>query len=759
MTNSTIVTTNPTTNTTGANPMNTYTFSIDAVPFTVDYDSYEEAYAYSSCEQGFDQAFGEEYPEGTFMQAHLTTNKENLTMNTINMQDINASALVSTMAAELFHYNLTPIVSMQVATSFVDAAIDYMDDEEQFADEFGDNLLRSQATIRKDNKVLAMEKKDIDVVAVMNALLEAKYITEEDTIGERFIYLCSLRQEAYAPTTEAIERRFNYTDCKQDSALFREAIHALEATEYTVDEHILNVAREVNAALIELNGKHEDAEGYVVSGCEKMDKDLGYKSEFKGDRRGRMYQAACHGPNGQSSDRSRALMDLFGVPTDYDNAIVSKHIMAEIHDMVAGGVDSIKKGAKAIKDMGEVAFVVACLEDEIEYVKKPWSFIKACRIMRELKAGNKPYIGMAVGLDAKCSGPQLGALMVGDRDIAAACGFKSVDDKLDAYKLGSLSLVAAGVGVGELSRNGIKKSYMGIFYGQGWAAFQNVAQLCKDEQFELVGFLIGSVEKAIALQTAYQTNPVKARALVLEDAASANPEFNVTEAVARKFHGAISKSFGGKMSMVRRAIKDYGSFLQGRVLHSMPDGYRVEMNYKVKVNALNEVMSFDTPLYDIEVGAYKFMNFQLKTQATNTEDFARTGFVNMIQATDALMARLIVAKLNRLGAKHIISVHDCFRVNVTEMHLLEQAIQWAYQVLFGMGTNEKSKDFPMGLDILGMYFQAANNMTADDGHKVMNQDQFRATTGKRRMPKFEGMYLSEMIATLGQKNGAFYFAK
>ena len=49
--------------------------------------------------------------------------------------------------------------------------------------------------------------------------------------------------------------------------------------------------------------------------------------------------------------------------------------------------------------------------------------------------------------------------------------------------------------------------------------------------------------------------------------------------------------------------------------------------------------------------------------------------------------------------------------------------------------------------------------TLDDGHKVMNQDQFRATTGKRRMPKFEGMYLSEMIATLGQKNGAFYFAK
>ena len=686
-----------------------------------------------------------------------STTQGNNTMNTINMQDINASALVSTMAAELFHYNLSPIVSMQVATSFVDAAIDYMDDEEQFGEEFGDNLLRAVATIRKDNIVIPQVKQDVDVEAISKALLEAKYLTEEDTIGERFIYLCSLRQEAYAPTTESIERRFNYSDVKVESDLFKEAIHALEATEYTVDDHILTVARQVNAALLELNGDHKDAEGYVIAGCERMDSELAYKSEFKGDRRGRMYQAACHGPNGQSSDRSRALMNLVGVPTDYDNAMVSKHIMAEIHDMVAGGLTSIKKGAKLINEMGEVAFVVACLEGEIAEIKKPWSFIKACRIMRELKAGNKPYIGMAVGLDAKCSGPQLAALMVGDRDIAAACGFKSVDDGQDAYWLGSQSLLANNIG--ELSRGGIKKSYMGIFYGQGWAAFQDVAGLCKAEQFELLGLLMGNTAKGEALAQAFANNSVGAMKLVLQDKASDKPEFVVTEAMAKGFHAAISKSFGGKMSMVRKAIKDFGTHLTGRVLHSMPDGFRVEMNYKVKVNALNEQMNFDTPLYDIEVGTYKFMNFQLKTQATNTEDFARTGFVNMIQATDALMARLIVAKLDRLGAKHIISVHDCFRVNVTEMHLLEQAVIWSYQVLFGMGENQASKDFPMGLDILGMYFDAANKMTNDDGHKVLNQNQFRATTNRRRMPKFEGRYLSEMINTLGQTNGAFYFAK
>ena len=737
--------------TNSTNNLNTYTFSINGVPYTCEHRTYEEAYDYNNNGE-LDQAFGQQYPE-----VSPTSTKEKLTMNTIDMQDINSSALVSTMAAELFHYNLSPIVSMQVATSFVDAAIDYIDDEEQFAEEFGDNLLRSKPTIRKDNKVIDVEKVDIDVVKVMSALLEAKYITEEETIGERFTYLCSLRQEAYAPTTGDIERRFNYSDVKQDSALFREAIHALENTEYTVDSHILEIARQVNAALIELSGKHEDAESYVIAGCEKMDSSKAYKSEFKGDRRGRMYQAACHGPNGQSSDRSRALMDLVGVPTDYDNKMVAKHIMAEIGDMVIGDKSVIAAHAKMVKEMGEVKFVVACLEGNITAVKKPWSFIKAARIMRELQAGNKPYIGMAVGLDAKCSGPQLGALMVGDRDIAAACGFKTVNDGMDAYKIGSMSLEASGAG--ELSRNGIKKAYMGIFYGQGWAAFQDIPSLCKGEQFELLGVLMGNKQKGLDLEQAFKQDSVNAMKLVIADHNSENPEYKVSELMSKQFHAAISKSFGGKMSMVRKSIKDYSTFLTGRVLHNMPDGFRVEMNYKVKVNALNEAMSYDTPLYDIEVGSYKFMNFQLKTKATNCEDFARTGFVNMIQATDALMARLIVVKLRRLGAKHIISVHDCFRVNVTEMHLLEQAIVWAYQVLFGLGNNEVSNDFPMGLDILGMYFDAANKMTADDGHKVYNQSQFRATTGRRRMPKFEGMYLSEMIETLGKKDGAFYFAK
>jgi len=111
---------------------------------------------------------------------------------------------------------------------------------------------------------------------------------------------------------DGIERRFGYAPTKY-SKLFKEAIHALEDTKYTVDDAMLSIATRVLA-----KSGEDDLEGYVIAGCDKMDSDDAYVSEFKGDSRGRMYQASCHGPNGQASDRSRALMDLYGVKMDYE---------------------------------------------------------------------------------------------------------------------------------------------------------------------------------------------------------------------------------------------------------------------------------------------------------------------------------------------------------------------------------------------------------------------------------------------------------
>lgn len=621
------------------------------------------------------------------------------------MNDINKSALISTMAAEVFHHGLSPTVSLITATAFV-GAMEYMEDIEDFMEALVDGL--NITTL----EIVGLEyEEDLDGELIMQALADGKYLTEAG-LGPRLAELCALRTEAYMPTTGPIERRFGYSDVNH-SPLFVEAIHALEDTPYTVDEETLSLALQVQAKL----GEDEDQEGYVIRGCQKMDSELAYYSEFKGDKRGRAYQAACHGPNGQASDRSRALMDLHGVPTDYDVRSVKKLILAEIGDMVK----DVKASVAELKELGEVEFVIKHLvSDE---VSKPWSFVKAAKIMRKLQAGERPYIGMAVGLDAKCSGPQLGALMVGDQEIAAACGM-TLQEVEDAYQMAIRALDKAGFT--GITRAGIKKAYMGVFYGQGWAAFT-----------------VTSGKESIGEEL---TKALYGTAGIPDDD------------TAKRFHKALVASFGAKMVGVRNLFKSYGNKTVGRTKHFMPDGFEVAMNYKVKVNALNEIMNWDTAKYDVRLRnnaeTYKFINFQLKTLDTHEGDFARNGFVNMIQATDALVARMICVNLKRMGAKHIISVHDCFRVNVTEMHLLEAAIVKAYQDLFGGEYNNATKDLPKGTDILALYFEGANKQLIEGEEETMVSQFF--DSGKRRMRKVNGVKLSTLIDSLGT---SYYFAK
>lgn len=666
--------------------------------------------------------------DGTFNNTNeeltmTNTNNEELTMtNTtnqeiVNMNEVNKSALVSTMAAELFHQKLTPITSLVVATAYV-GAIEYMDDVEDFMEALVDGLENTTIDVLKCEEEVKVE---LDDEAVTKALVDANYLTD-DGIGTRLVELANLRSEAYAPTTGMIKRRFNYAQVRT-SPLAKEAIHALEATPYTKDAFMEGIALQVQAAL----GESVDKEGYVLKGCMQMDANLAYFSEFKGDKRIRLYQAACHGPNGQSSDRSRALMNLHGVPTDYNIELTKQLVRAEVMDMVSCDTSLVGKYmTEATKN--PVKFIVDHLEDDEDHVKgdikKPWSFVKAAFIWKELAKGNRPYIGMAVGLDAKCSGPQLGALMVGDQAIAAACGMTLVELE-DAYHIAITELGKAGFH--GITRNGIKKAYMGVFYGQGWMAYTNIDK----ESKEYIGM---ELEAAI-----YKGGPVN-------------------DDTAKVFHKALTKSFGAKMVGVRQIFKDFGDKTQGRTVYDMPDNSEVAMNYKIKVNILGQMMDFDTIAYDVVVRnnteSYKFINFQMKTRDVHVGDFARNGFVNMIQATDALIARLIIVHLKRLGAKHIISVHDCFRVNITEMHLLEQAIINAYMDLFGSEFNNATKDLPLGTDILGLYFKGANKQLLPGFDEVKVSQFF--DSGKRRMRKINGQKVADLINALGQ---TYYFAK
>ncbi len=667
-----------------------------------------------------------------------TTEETTMSLNNVIAQSIinekqQASAtgfvqtqLSSTLAAILYkQQNVTVADAVCIASCLSDALVDM----EYLVDIFAHNYENTtiQSTVNQDGS-----KVDCDHVVGMTLedalllLVECKLLDDDGNVGDALITILEQDDRLYIPSLvgRMTKRHKNLGLPKdQKSNLLNEAVSVLESTEFTIDDTMYVIAKKVQAAL---GGIEKDPEAHVLSGCERMKSSEAYTSEFKADMRARLYQAACSGPNGQASDRSRALMDLVGVPTDYDIETVKQAVKAEIMDMVAIPQSEVGKlMAKAIKD--PVGFIVSQerLVKKDRVAPKMYSFVKAALIWKELAKGNKPYIGMAVGLDAKCSGPQLASLMVGDSKIAAACGM-SLTQVDDAYELAIQCLAEAGFS--GFTRSGVKKAYMGIFYGQGYAAYMDLAQLAKDEMWEVLDMIksgdIGENAKA--------------------------------------FHKAISKSFGPAMNQLRKRFKNYAGQVQGKVSHMMPDGFKVRMNYKVKHNIHDIEVGYDTTCPDVIVSTpsftHKFIKLSLNTNKGDSDNFVRNGFVNMIQATDAMIARLIIVHLGRLGAKHVISVHDCFRVNVTEMHLLEQAIKLAYHDLFGSETNIKTQDLPMGTDIIGMYFQGIDKSLIEGG-KGEQGSQFLVTRSGQEVRKFRkinGHKVSDLIDQLGT---TYYFAK
>ena len=151
--------------------------------------------------------------------------------------------------------------------------------------------------------------------------------------------------------------------------------------------------------------------------------------------------------------------------------------------------------------------------------------------------------------------------------------------------------------------------------------------------------------------------------------------------------------------------------IDSSIEYLMADGFIVNMDYKVQYDAFGR--EYDrSAAYDVTMqcgnDAYKYKQFKLGSTQTDLYNEVRTTFVNFIQATDALLARMIMVHLKRLGAQHVTGIHDCFRVNVTELPLLIEAIKRSYMDLFGSDTLEPTDDLPYP-DMLGNLFEGMND--------------------------------------------------
>lgn len=367
-------------------------------------------------------------------EQQLNLNTEVTTMNTIDMTNINKSSFISITTATLHNNGRTPVQSVVIATGLMN----YLEELgncsiEDWVAEVSD--IMSRANLKAGDKVLEVG----DLTGWFDTVVHAGLINENGQVGERLVSIMLETEKAYPQAAfHGVSRRkpvmphnSTHKAASKVSPLMQKAVDVLQATEYNVDEFMLRVA-------LRTNNKEE---GYVLDGCKYLieNGNVPVVAEFFADRRGRLYQGDAHGPNGQSSDMARALMDLHGVHTNYDIPKAIQVVRDEMDDMVCRSLDvaisvfnsevtGVHSAAEFITTQVELKQqkaqdMLTPAQEAMLIVTKPYSFTKAMRVLNALEKGERPYIGMAFGLDAKCSGPQYGAIMTGDREIARATGF------------------------------------------------------------------------------------------------------------------------------------------------------------------------------------------------------------------------------------------------------------------------------------------------------------------------------------------------
>ena len=666
-------------------------------------------------------------------------------MTTITTQQENT--MINSVAASLVREDLcTPKQALATAVVFSANLSNLLNDSEEWLFQVANHL--------DDVEVDGVK---LEVFPALDALIREGYVeflldTKVLVAGKRTIKVLDEVKQSYAPL-EAINgivsRVRGYSQVKH-SELFKEAIHALESTEYMACTSMLEIAREVYK-LANIEQRQElMAEDYVLKGTAKMKPMAAYVSEFFGDRRGRIYQASCFGPNGQSSDMARSQMDLHGVSLDYDVDKTMALLIAEMHDM---GSFTDSRGRDYLMDTvtqaieSPAAFILHHMDDTT-YVDKPWNFVKFSFLVSALEHGERPYIGVAVGLDAKGSGPQLGALMVADQAMLAATGF-TMKQLNDVYHNAIES--CEKFGITGLTRSLVKKAFMAVFYGASGGAMMNLNTITHKTHIALFGNM-GEYIKISDKKVDFIPDP------------SMTTEM---EEKADLFYTAITTSFGRELNMVRATIKRAGYDYENEVAkfdkplrHTMPDGFEVAMDYRIKLDIDGNEITGAKPQTTTNIKSgfidKNFKNMVFTTEEYAYADFARTGFVNMIQATDALLARLIIVHAKRLGAQHIISIHDCFRVNIHDMAILEEAIKLAYKDLFGAMKNKPTKDLPMGTDILGMYFEGSKEATKPEYKESCGHHSQFFKNGTRLLRAINGVRFNDLVDALGT---TYYFAK
>lgn len=693
-----------------------------------------------------------------------------MTISITSICAANRSVFVGVVSNNL---NRTGLLSYPQIAVLADAIYHAMpslvDGYDDFMTEVEFQLETAQLVI--EGQLHAFEPMDYDFL--VNALNKGRMFNKDNTPSKAFEKVIKANAEPRHAVSESTRNEYEFKHSRrvdQRSKLMLEAMEMLESTQYTIDTTVLKVAEMVyntDARCVNASGKRLvcDAQ-YVLDGA-NVHVSNGNEpsfSEFYPDWRGRLYHGACHGANGQAGDLDRALMAISGMSMEYTPSVAAQLLEREMGDMVKCDLND---ALNYVRGNGMVMTVYNALTgaDEVaKCIKKPWSFIKAAfehgQLLKHIANPTvigKPYISTVVGLDAKGSGPQIAALLTGDSQIAASCGFSDKADNVpDVYARVNLGLGENGFN--NLERDLAKGAYVGIYYGQGEGAYTdptNFGANTKNLSLELREYIAGMSEQGF-------------------------------EANGKSFYAVVKNALGTKVSrlinkipfmhyMVEGGTRVYLTSTEKAMSYTLPDGYKVKFKKRVSFDLLGVQLVSNKDATEFYVNGYKYKT-AFASDVVDVEYQARTGFVNLIQSCDALLARLIVANLRKLGAKHAIAVHDCFRVSVAdaENSLLEKAIQLAYAQMFGEMECEYFQNNMDGIhnkDILAMYTQGVYDACEHKGHlasgekMAIQERQYinRKGTWVKRVSKVNGQpiefWIDNLMNAQSSTGSSYFFCK
>lgn len=433
------------------------------------------------------------------------------------------------------------------------------------------------------------------------------------------------------------------------SILQQSACDVLQMTAFNYSIDMAGIIHEVD---VQLGDKSPLGEAMtLVNKCQHMKADIAYCTEVDMDHRGRMYNVAHYGPNAQKDDANKALYWLVDGSTVAHNSLQWDHLMLELQDVV---------GKKESNELCSERWILRVANNPVGALKHiltlnvdcPLQYIRMCIELAKIIKKGIGEIHYPVGLDAKCSGSQLYAILAGDITMLKSCGFSLPGEIADPYlrtinKFNELTGSKYNIDPA-LFRKAFKTPYMAVSYSGG------VASLLGDKELMAVC-----------------------------------PEGLDNVVFAKLVLAAIHDVFGPKIMGLIKLIHDSvhaKCVTLGRESFDfrMPDGAIMSSQSCDKIEITTEYSEIRyAPGIMVAFGS-KINNTGLtvSNRVPTKLEFARKFCVNYIHSLDALVARTVVSIAHEQGLTNIVSIHDCFRVGAADVLKLKPIIQEAYRSIF-----------------------------------------------------------------------------